>query len=111
MTLRGLLLAVVFQAASPVDAAACHRHAIWHYPWPQRCGVVVKSVRVSDLVASARRQPNPRNRPFRQPHRPTSEPDIPIPFLARADLDGGEADEATRGRLLLRAALEAPDGH
>ena len=109
MTMRGLLLALALMASQPVEAAACHRYSRWSYPFPQRCGVVVKSARFSDLVASARRQPNLNNRPFRQPHRPTSEPDIPLPSLARTDCDGGEADEATRGRLLLRAALGAPD--
>ena len=36
-----------------------------------------------------------------------NEPEIPLPSLARADLDGGEADEPTRAKVLLRAALEA----
>jgi hypothetical protein len=109
MTVRGLLLALALMAASPVDAAARHCYSTWKYPWAQRCGVVVKSVRFSGLVASARRQPNPNNQPFRQPHRPASEPAIALPGLARADCDGGEADEASRARLLLRAALEPPD--
>jgi hypothetical protein len=36
---------------------------------------------------------------------------MPLPSLARADLDGGEADEPTRADVLLRAALEAANGH
>jgi hypothetical protein len=32
---------------------------------------------------------------------------MPLPSLAQADLAGGEADEPTRARILLRAALEA----
>ena len=39
------------------------------------------------------------------------EPSIRLPSLARADLDGGAADEPTRARLLLRAVLEAPNAH
>ena len=35
---------------------------------------------------------------------------IALPSLAQADLDGGGADEPTRARLLLRAALEAANG-
>lgn len=31
---------------------------------------------------------------------------MPIPGLARTDCVGGEADEPTRARVLLRAALE-----
>jgi hypothetical protein len=34
------LAAVLVAIALPVEASACRLHAIWHYPWPQRCGVV-----------------------------------------------------------------------
>jgi hypothetical protein len=105
MTVRGLLLALALLAAQPVDAAACHRYSRWLYPFPQRCGVVVKSVKYSALVAPPQRQPNPNYEPFRQP----PERDMLLPGLASADLDGGEADEASRARLLLRAAVGAPD--
>jgi hypothetical protein len=36
---------------------------------------------------------------------------ILLPSLASADLDGGEADEPTRAKVLLRAAMEALDAH
>ena len=37
--------------------------------------------------------------------------DIPLPLLTRSDCEGGEADELTRGRLMLRAALETTYDH
>ena len=81
--------------ALPVEA---HCYSRWYYPWPQRCGVARQMVR-------------PVGREKAAIHLPTEEPDIPLPSLARADLDGGEADEATRAHALLRAALEAANGH
>jgi hypothetical protein len=99
--MKQLALALALFASTPVDAAACHRHAIWHYPWPQRCGVggprFIKVHQASSKLA--------------RPHRPTSEPDIALPGLARADVDGGEADDEAKGRLLLRAALEVVHAH
>jgi hypothetical protein len=66
-------------------ASACHRFSRWRYPWPQRCNVVVV------LPPSA-----PETVP---------QPEIPLPDLTPIG-KGEEADEATRARLLLRAALE-----
>jgi hypothetical protein len=78
-------------------AHACHRFSFWAYKTAQRCGVTaarhVTSRHVTLVTA------------------PQDEPDIALPGLARADLDGGEADEATRAHALLRAALEAANAH
>jgi hypothetical protein len=93
-----LVLAVL--AASPADAK-CHLFSVWRYPWPQRCGAarhLTRPVRHEAPFASETKPPS-----FR--------PAIPLPSLARADLDGGAADEPTRARLLLRAVLGAPDAH
>ena len=101
MTLRGIMLAAAFMASQPVDAAACHHYSRWYYPWPQRCGVGRQMVRL------------PTRSPLRVGHEApfVGEPEIPLPSLTRADLDGGEADEPTRAHALLRAALEAANGH
>jgi hypothetical protein len=105
MTVRGLLLASALFASAPADAASCHRYARWYYPWPQRCGFVALA-RQAQIRANSRK--------FLQTvslGRGPSGPDIPLPSLARADFDGGEADEATRAYALLRAALEAANAH
>jgi hypothetical protein len=96
--MRSLAIALMVLATTPVEAKACHLYSRWHYPWRQSCGVPTRS------PLHVRHEA-----PFVAPLPP--EADIPLPSLARADCDGGEADEATRGRLLLRAALEAPDAH
>ena len=110
-----IALAVALLASMPTDAAACHHFSRWYYPVPQRCGAARQMVR-------AERGHNPtkfrevlsplaRNeaRLVRLVHGPALE--IALPSLARADLDGGEADEPTRAKVLLRAALEASNAH
>jgi hypothetical protein len=92
MTLRGIMLAAAFMASQPVDAAACHRYARWYYPWPQRCGA----------IREMRPQTIRRISPILE---------IPLPSLTSGDLVEPEADEPTRTRVLLRAALEAVNGH
>jgi hypothetical protein len=93
MTPRGLLLALALLASTEASA---HCYSVWRYPWPQRCGVahmhkiVVKNSRYDFKI---------------------DRDDFALPGLAQADLDGGAADEPTRARLLLRAALEAYNGH
>jgi hypothetical protein len=89
-----VLTAIVFLLAN--DLAEAHCYSVWHFPRPQRCGA----------VTAARHRPS---RPVTTA--PQDKPAIPLPFLARADLDGGEADEPTRARLLLRVALEAAYAH
>jgi hypothetical protein len=88
MLAAGLLL--------PTEASACHHYSRWYYPQPQRCGVARQMVRF----------PTPQTR-----EKKLTWPDIALPSLAQADLDGGGADEPTRARLLLRAALEAANAH
>jgi hypothetical protein len=77
--------------------ASAHCYSRWYYPQPQRCGVARQMVRPT--VASRSLQSR------------FVAPAIALPGLAQADLDGGGADEPTRARLLLRAALEAANGH
>ena len=106
--MRSLTLALALLAATPVEA---HCYSRWFYPWPQRCGVARQMVRRPVLQSVAAsfvpNQEHPANeaRLVRLVQEP--DPDIPLPSLARADCDGGEADEAIRARVLLRAALEA----
>jgi hypothetical protein len=91
-------------APNPADAR-CHLFSVWRYPWPQRCGVLH-----SVAASSVPDQEHPGNeaRLVRLVHGPAA---IALPSLVQADLDGGAADEPTRARLLLRAALEAANGH
>jgi hypothetical protein len=96
--MRWIALAALL-AATPVEA---HCYERWYYPWPQRCIAHDHSPNLS------------RHRPRMLDVRvlaavPPDDPDldIPLPSLARADLDAPEADEAIRARVLLRAALEA----
>jgi hypothetical protein len=90
--MRWIALALVL-AATPVEA---HCYSRWYYPWPQHCGTGEKHVfpggkRIPPMISAPQR----------------NDFDIPLPSLAQADLDGGEADEPTRALILLRAALEA----
>jgi hypothetical protein len=80
--------------ASP--AQACRLHAIWHYPFRQRCPVVY-------AMAS---RPKPARPPSPvQPAVLRSEETIPLPDLG--DIEWGHmADEETIGRVLLRAQIE-----
>lgn len=78
--MRPITLAAFMLLAAPAEA---HCFSVWHYPWAQRCGVAVTHV--------THVTPPPKTN------------DIPIPELT--PIAGGEPDEATRARLLLRAAL------
>jgi hypothetical protein len=106
-------MAVILSAAIalPSEAATCHHFRTWLYPWPQRCGMARQMVRQPVLhsvaASSVPNQEHPGNeaRLVRLVHGP--DPEIPLPSLARADCEGGEADEAIRAHALLRAALEA----
>jgi hypothetical protein len=89
--MRWIALAALL-ASTPVEA---HCYSRWLYPWPQNCGRHVALHKV--IVAPPRNDYAADRNDF----------EIPLPSLARADLDGGEADEPTRARLLLRVALEA----
>ena len=101
-----LNLAALVLAATPVDA---HCFSRWYYPWPQRCGAARQMVRGMPRSPLHVRS----EAPFASEAKPPSlrEAEIPLPSLARADCDGGEADEAIRAKVLLRAALEASHGH
>lgn len=100
--LRGIILIFAVLAASPAGAK-CHLFSVWHYQWAQRCGVARQMVRRPVLhsvaASSVPNQERSKNK--------ADTPAIALPSLAQADLDGGGADEPTRARLLLRAALEA----
>lgn len=114
MTVRGLLLALalLFASAAVPAAAACHHYAVWHYNFPQRCGV--GRVALHKTIVDPPRNDFAATRndfSLRSPGRGPSGPAVPLPLLARNDCMGGEADELTRGRLMLRAALEAAHAH
>ena len=94
-----LALTTMLMLSDP--AQACHHFRYWAFKFPQRCGVARlqipansrKPVTVASRLATA------------------DEPDIPLPSLARTDFDGGEADEPTRARLLLRGILGVANAH
>ena len=107
-----IALALALLASTPVEA---HCFARWYYPWPQRCQVAGHRTREMERGPQA---PSRRVALIVTPTvgeqdlLPSSAAccaDIPLPSLARADCDGGEADEPTRAKVLLRAALEAAD--
>ena len=109
--MRRIALALALLAATPVEA---HCYSVWRYPWPQHCGVKrspfaseTKPLRFRSEAPFASRANVGQDGPMRA----NVGPEIALPGLARADLEEPEADEATRARLLLRAALRAPDGH
>ena len=93
--MRWIALALVL-AATPAEA---HCYSRWYYPWPQRCQ--------SSPSRPAIDRHGAKGRDAYAEAPPRIDPDIPLPSLAQADLDGGEADEPTRALILLRAALEA----
>jgi hypothetical protein len=35
--MRAALAVIAIALATPSAAGTCHKHSIWHYPWPQRC--------------------------------------------------------------------------
>jgi hypothetical protein len=105
--MKQIAMAAVLLAAQPADAAACHRFSHWAYPYAQRCGVARQVVRVHQSSSEFIRPPE-RDAPDELPNFGI---DMPLPSLARADCEGGEADDEAKGRLLLRAALEAPNAH
>lgn len=95
--IRIILVATFLFNAPP--AAACHRFSRWHYPWPQPCGLSTHAPR---YVVSA---PEPVFPPIRPDFMDDDE--IPLPALSAADVRGCEADDLTRGRLLLHYLLGA----
>jgi hypothetical protein len=72
--------------ATVAPASACRHYSIWGFPWAQRCSA---------------------STPLRPAPVPPTSPvhDTDMPLLDLTPVDGGEADEGTRGRLL-HAALE-----
>ena len=103
-----IALAIALVASTPVEA---HCYSVWHYPWAQRCGVAHQMVRRPVLHSVAASSVPNQERSKNKVASLLAEPEITLPSLARADLDGGVADEPTRARLLLRATLEAANAH
>jgi hypothetical protein len=89
--------AAILLFVSPAQAA-CHRFSVWHYPTPQRChGMYRADVSPSGGKSGTR----------------TGGTQVPppayVPLPSLADIDWGkpaELDEATLGRLMLRAKME-----
>jgi len=70
-------------------ASACRLFSIWHYPWKQHCPLTAsKSIHTAEVF----------------PLPPDRDDDIPLPDLT--PVVGGQVDDATRARLLLRAVLD-----
>jgi hypothetical protein len=91
-------------AADP--AVACHRYSVWHYPFRQSCGAARLSKASVFRVQLSKALGNQIRKPVSFVNRAPEMPTVPLPSLAKADLDEPEADEPTRARVLLRAALE-----
>jgi hypothetical protein len=98
-SLRPVVILVAFSTGSVAAVAApvhCRLHRIWNYPWPQTC----RSIRYAAMAPI----------PIRAPARQFPEPpilELSLPGLS--DIQWGEfADEYTRGKILLRAAMEKP---
>ena len=88
MTVRGLLLAMILMAATPVDAAHGRCYSRWRYPWPQSCGV--GHAAPHKIIVT----------PDRDDFAPDRD-DFPLPALDRADFTAAEPDDVTRARLQL----------
>jgi hypothetical protein len=108
---RKLGLAMAFWASFPTaPAAACHLHAIWHYPWAQRCWAphphhllvtALEAPGAPPAVTPVLTEPEP---PKAAPGPPDRfEPPMPLPALDFAG--GAPADDAARGRLMLRSII------
>ena len=98
--LAPLLICVLTLSGSP--AKACHIYKYWAYKFPQSCGARVAH---AQIFAHFRRQRLAIQLP------PKPEPAVALPSLTKGEIGFGEADEPTRARVLLRAALEAANGH
>jgi hypothetical protein len=86
--MRAALIAIVLMLTSPVDAH-CFRY--WAFPWPQHCPAHAHSAQfVSRQKAAMNYRP--------------SDMEIPLPDVTF--VPAGEPDDLTRGRLLLRGALQ-----
>jgi hypothetical protein len=115
MTARGLLivLALALQA-EPSTALARHCYAVWRYPWPQRCGVLVASrlatVRSPEPVTPVTPEKLLKFGSGREKAAielpPKPHPVILLPVLG--PVEAVEAAGETRARLMLRAALGDP---
>ena len=93
--MKALSLALAI-ALLPAPAEACHRFSVWKYPWAQRCGVIPKTVPKIGIG----KQP-----PLRGA-RNLARPELPLP--SRLTIDWGQtADDDARGRMELKALLEA----
>lgn len=108
MTRMRTFLALLF-VFSAQPAAACHIFARWHYPWPQRCApkrheALCVRHEALHVYVPADELPPPRAAALQPVSVPADEP-LPLPALSLADVIGVEADEATRGRLMLHAIL------
>ncbi len=97
MKALGLALLV---ALLPAPAEACHRFSVWKYPWAQRCGVIPKTV---PKIGIGKQTPL---RVARNLATTSSPPEITLPSLLTIDW-GETADDEARGRMELKALLEA----
>ena len=95
--MKALSLALAI-ALLPAPAEACHRFSVWKYPWRQSCGFIP-----IPKIGIDKRSPL---RVARNLAPTTSWPEIPLPALEPIDW-GQEADDEARGRIELRALLEA----
>jgi hypothetical protein len=47
------LTMILIVGATAQPAQACHKFTRWNFPWPQRCGLIVKPERQARLVRPA----------------------------------------------------------
>jgi hypothetical protein len=91
MTARVLIVVLIALAAWPADA--CHRYAVWRYPYPQQC-----NVRVAQLAPAPEPPPKPIDLQ-------ADGVDIPLPSLEHMVFPPdatGDAGERLKGVGLLR---------
>jgi hypothetical protein len=89
-----VLTALIF--VSPASAA-CHRFSVWRYPTPQRCHGMYRA----DVSPSAGKN-------GMRTARAQVLPPVYLPLPSLDDIEWGQAaqlDEATLGRLMLRAKM------
>ena len=109
--MRSLVLAAILLSL-PTEAAACHHYSRWFYPWRQSC--FFASHASHPLLQIRNAQGTERAQSVIAGNSIAAQPperDMPLPSLTDADWSQGAIDDQSRGRLLLRAILEAPNAH
>jgi hypothetical protein len=100
---KSAFAAILVLLALEAPADACHRFAVWHFPYRQSCGVAERMRYRAQAMAVPMA---PRPIAARAIHKAiAAAPEIPLPDLR--DIEWGAiAVESDRARLMLKAILE-----